>query len=71
MNKISQLKTFAAFATLVGFFIAFVEKCSAPSHLLVEGPPPPPGWVGWLAMIFAFVGAVAYVLVDFLSHKGD
>ena len=67
--KISPFKLLAAFATIAGIVGCYVGKLLEPSHMLLEGPPPPPEWISWWALHLASLGALAYIILDLRSKK--
>jgi hypothetical protein len=58
----------AATATIVRLVIDFPGRYFSPDYLTTEKPSVPE-WVGWTGLIFAAIGTVTYIAIDFLSHK--
>jgi hypothetical protein len=69
MNATSFLKVVAATATIIGIILSFLEHWFAPNVLVTEDSPNYPNALRWLGWLLASAGAVAYIVIDFLSKK--
>ncbi len=68
MHLPSPFKLVAAFATILGLILGFLERKYAPNFRVTSDSPRYPRWLAWLGWTLAAVGAIAYIPVDFISQ---
>ena len=66
MTHLSNVKIIAASVTIIGLLLGFLERRYAPHVRVTEDSPRYPAWLAWLGWTLAAVGALGYIVLDFL-----
>ena len=63
------LKAIAATATIIGIIFGFLERWYSPDVLVTERSPNYPEFLKWLGWLLASLGAIAYIVLDYLGRE--
>ncbi len=64
---LDTLKVVAATATIIGIISGFLERWYAPDTLVTEQSPTYPEFLKWIGWLLASVGALAYIVIDYIG----